>query len=120
MNELYWITRLNDIRFVFISCIIIATVVIAVVIINYLADECEDLKERGMTPKRILKPSLVAFVIGALGIIFIPSTKQALMIYGIGGTIDYIKSSSKAQQLPDKVVDALDKYLDTINGNDKR
>lgn len=33
------------------------------------------------------------------------------LIYSIGGTIDYIKSNEKAKQLPDKCLQALDKYL---------
>jgi hypothetical protein len=38
-----------------------------------------------------------------------------LLIYGVGGTVDYIKSNDTAKQLPDKVVNALDKYLDSFN-----
>lgn len=34
------------------------------------------------------------------------------MIYGLGGTIDYIESNKTAQGLPDKFIQALDKYLD--------
>lgn len=46
---------------------------------------------------------------------FVPTTKQALIIYGVGGTIDYVKSCNKAKQLPDKAIIALDKYLESIN-----
>jgi hypothetical protein len=41
------------------------------------------------------------------------------MIYGVGGTIDYIKSNDKAKKLPDKCIEALDKYLDNINKEEK-
>ena len=37
------------------------------------------------------------------------------MIYGIGGTIDYIKSNETAKQLPDKCIKALDKLVDNLN-----
>ena len=37
-----------------------------------------------------------------------------MVIYGLGGTIDYIKSNDKAKELPDKVVDALTRYVDHI------
>ena len=34
---------------------------------------------------------------------------DALLIYGVGGTIDYVKSNKTAKQLPDKCIKALDK-----------
>ena len=46
---------------------------------------------------------------------FIPTTNEALMVYGIGGTIDYIKSNETAKQLPDKCIKALDKWVDNLN-----
>ena len=50
---------------------------------------------------------------------FIPTTNETLMIYGIGGTIDYIKSNDTAKQLPDKCIKALDKWADNINEENK-
>ena len=41
-------------------------------------------------------------------------TNESLMIYCVGGTIDYVKSNKTAKQLPDKCVKALDKYLDNL------
>ena len=35
-----------------------------------------------------------------------------LMIIGIGGTIEYLKSNDTAKELPDKVIMAIDKLLD--------
>lgn len=61
---------------------------------------------------KIMSISLVVF---ALGAIFVPTTSDALLIYGVGGTIDYIKSNKTAQKLPDKCIKALDKYLDEQN-----
>lgn len=46
---------------------------------------------------------------------FIPSTKQAYTIFGIGGTIEYLKDNKTAKQLPDKAVLALDKWLDSVS-----
>ena len=51
---------------------------------------------------------------------FIPTTNEALMIYGVGGTIDYIKSNGTAKQIPDKCVKALDKYFDNINKEEEK
>ena len=36
------------------------------------------------------------------------------MIYGVGGTIDYIKSNGTAKQIPDKCVKALDKWVENL------
>ena len=36
------------------------------------------------------------------------------MIYGIGGTIDYVKSNETAKQLPDKYIKALDKLAENL------
>jgi hypothetical protein len=52
--------------------------------------------------------------------IFIPDTKQALIIYGVGGTIDYVKDNDKCKQIPNKVIDALDKYLEYLNKEDEK
>ena len=46
---------------------------------------------------------------------FIPTTNEVLMIYGVGGTIDYVKSNKTAKQLPDKCIKALDKWADNLN-----
>ena len=42
-------------------------------------------------------------------------TNEALMIYCVGGTIDYVKSNKTAKQLPDKCIKALDKWVDNLN-----
>ena len=55
----------------------------------------------------------VTIIVGLINF-FIPTTNEALMVYCIGGTIDYIKSNETSKQLPDKCVKALDKYLDNL------
>ena len=64
------------------------------------------------TTKRVcfvLSPIIVAF---SLFLIFVPTTKEAYQIYGIGGTIDYIKSNQEAKKIPDKAIKALNCFLD--------
>ena len=39
------------------------------------------------------------------------------MIFGVGGTIDYIKSNETINQLPDKCVKALDAWVESLNQN---
>jgi hypothetical protein len=59
--------------------------------------------------------SIVTFIIGLILWVFIPTQKEALLIYGVGGTIDYIKQNPTAKQLPNKCVNALDKWVDSWN-----
>ena len=66
--------------------------------------------------KRYTIVTLVLIVIN----IFIPTKNDALLIYGVGGTIDYIKSNDTAKQLPDKCVKALDKWVDSLNEDNKQ
>ena len=60
------------------------------------------------------KRCAVVFCVSIFINIFTPTTNEALLIYGVGGTIDYIKSNDTSKQLPDKCVKALDKYLDNL------
>lgn len=65
--------------------------------------------------KRFTKWLSSMVVVSALGVVFIPSTKEMYAIYGLGGTIDYLKENKTAKQLPDKVINALDKWIDGLN-----
>lgn len=51
--------------------------------------------------------------------VFIPSPKSLLIIYGVGGTIDYLKENKDANKIPDKCIKVLDKYLDDALKEDK-
>jgi hypothetical protein len=64
--------------------------------------------------EKAMKVSIISFIIGLLGVTFIPTTKEALLIYGVGGTIDYLKQNPTAKQLPDKCINALDKWIDDL------
>jgi hypothetical protein len=69
--------------------------------------------------KKISKYSIISFIICLLGVSFIPTTKEAYMIYGLGGAIDYIKENDKAKQLPDKFINYLDKWIDKEIGTEE-
>ena len=112
MNELYWITRFDGILTVVIILLLIFLLLTLVFLIVYFITYDED--EQKVSRKR-------AIIFGGIGIFlliaqaFVPTTKQALIIYGVGGTIDYVKSNDAAKQLPDKAIIALDRYLESIN-----
>ena len=126
MNEIYWITRLDAIcAFLWIVSLLsflllgILLFVAKISKINAENDEenCEDWNEYMQRYKecmRYAKIGVIVFLVSVFINIFIPTTNEALLIYGVGGTIDYIKSNNTSKQLPDKCVKALDKYLDNL------
>ena len=127
MEELYWITRLTCIcnfltAIAVVSFLISAFTVVFVVCNRIEANNYEKGSENWNYCMQKFKMFLSYFkrfifvtIIAGLINFFIPTTNEALMIYGVGGTIDYVKSNETAKQLPDKYVKALDKYLDNIN-----
>ena len=121
MNEIYWIQRIGALSDLFsivwvVGLFIFITMIILLVIEVAENNDDEDILRK---LKKYAKISFVTVIIGALGDIFTPSTNEMYAIYGIGGTIDYIKSNDKAKQLPDKVVDALTRYVDNIEKENK-
>ena len=117
MSEIYWITRfdpINTCATIFLVLSAIFTVFIIIGVIIAMADDDEDKEELNLF-KKCLKFSVPILVVCILIQLFVPTTKEALLIYGIGGTIDYVKANPVAKQLPDKCVNALDKWVDSWN-----
>ena len=127
MNEVYWITRLdaicNFLSAVAVVCFMISVVTGIFAMCNKL--EADDYEEGGkyynchMQRFKIFlncfKRSIIVTLVLTVINIFIPTKNDALLIYGVGGTIDYIKSNETAKQLPDKYIKALDKWVDNLN-----
>ena len=127
MNEIYWITRL-DIICLFLTLIAVFSAIATVILffIGLLKRSDADIyPEGGQTWERHIETSkmclhfakrcAIAFFVSVFMNTFIPTTNDALLIYGLGGTIDYIKSNETAKQLPDKYIKALDKWADNLN-----
>lgn len=132
MNEIYWITRLDLICGV-LSLIAVFSVVATVVLffVGLLKrDEADIYDEGSKTWKRHIETSkmclyfakkcAIIFFVSVFINFFIPTTNEALLIYGVGGTIDYIKSNDTSKQLPDKCVKALDKYFDNLTKDENQ
>lgn len=118
MSELYWLGvlgNLNDLGGVI--AVLSFLVFIALGFYFYLCSE-DDL-EPSTFMKKMFKGSMFAIVLGVVMAIFIPSQKNLLIIYGVGGTIDYLKENKDANKIPDKCIKALDKYLDDALKEDK-
>jgi len=115
MESLYWIITIGHLSGLFKVFCIIFGILLGVWVIKLLVDQNEqpDAKELHKSDKKWVKIFATIEIISTLGTVFIPSQKELLAIYGIGGTIDYIKSNDTAKQLPDKCINALDKWADS-------
>ena len=115
ISDMYWITRLSSIHdaflFIFITAVIIA--VFTGIIVLSFGDE--DNRACFKQLKKCSITAVVSVVLSGIGLVFVPKTNEALLIYGVGTTIDYVDNNETIKQLPDKAVQALDKYLDSLN-----
>lgn len=121
MSDLYIISILGNLSaFVIIIGLLylLAGTSLYVFVIG-VADEynSQEEKEAQRRSKKKANKFLIIGFISMLLCCFIPSTKEMYAIYGIGGVIDYVKGNEKAKKLPDKVIDALDKYLNEQKGD---
>ena len=126
MNEIYWITRLTCICSFLTAVAVVSFLISALMAVFAMCNkfEANDYEEGGkyyncymQKFKMFLsyfKRSIFVAIIACLINFFIPTTNEALMIYGVGGTIDYIKSNETAKQLPDKYIKALDKWAENL------
>lgn len=120
MNELYWITRFDSLNTIGVVMTIFSIVLfitlwlISISTDDWTGKDCYS-EEQKQKLRKGARYSIITFLIGLLLWVFIPTQNEALLIYGVGGTIDYIKSNPTAKQLPDKCINALDKWVDTWN-----
>ena len=132
MNEIYWITRLTCICSFLTAVAVVSFLISALMAVFAMCNkfEANDYEEGGkyyncymQKFKMFLsyfKRSIFVAIIACLINFFIPTTNEALMIYGVGGTIDYIKSNETAKQLPDKYIKALDKWAENLTKEENR
>lgn len=122
MNELYWITRLDKLCVcleVFLLIFFILSVVHIIMYYmlgrrDYNSEQEYEKAHKNHKNHFILCVSL--FIIIFICQVFTPTTKEALIIYGVGGTIDYVKSNKIVKELPDKCIKAADKFLNDYIG----
>lgn len=109
MNEIYRITRLDAIQTLAIIAVFILGVFTFLYTLVWIMEDDE--KDKSKFNKIVLKLA-VYISIPIFLLLFVPSKRDMLMIIGIGGTIEYLKSNDTAKELPDKVIMAIDKLLD--------
>lgn len=116
METIYWLQVLGNISTVGTVLILlgVASIIPSAVAFFMSFDQEDDSEVKAFKAAvKTIKVSLTVVFVGTVITVFVPSEKQMYAIYGIGGTIDYIKSNETARQLPDKVVNALDRWVDS-------
>ena len=115
MSTLYWINVLDNILFVCVLIFILSLMFSLAFVLANLIREADEIPEI-FKHKRFIKIknwTYTLLIISTLVIIFILS--QLYIIYGVGGTIDYLKDNPTAKELPDKCIKALDTWVDNLN-----
>ena len=107
MSELYWLNVLGNLNGFCRLLIVLSIIAFVVCAVCYFVSKDEDL-DFPLTSKSIAKfirfTLLPILIISTIGNTFIPDTKTLYVIYGIGGTLDYLKENKTAKQIPDKVI----------------
>lgn len=117
MEEIYWITRSDSIRCFFTALAVLCSAIGTALFLSFVITFGFETVSKVVKKWAIIL--MIAAVSFAMGAIFTPSSRDMLLIYGVGGTIEYLKDNETAKQLPDKSIEALDKLLDEyLNENE--
>jgi len=125
MWELYLITRIGIIHalsgLLFMFSLVAGIVCYVVSIINddYTGEDILNTWQKSKI-RKFANKMFVVFGISVTINVITPTTEQAYIIYGVGSTIDYIQDNPKAKQLPDKCVNALNRWADNLNKEDDK
>ena len=112
MSELYWLTRLEYIQNFLVIVMSISGIALFISFMLWTMAEYSDEIRKTLL---WLKCTFATLVISSLIFVFVPSTKEAVLIWGVGSTIDYIQKNETAKQLPDKCINALNDWVDSLS-----
>ena len=87
--------------------------------IKYYEDVVEYVEHDIKVYKNNIKKFIITIAVLTGLFIVTPNTQTAYRIYGIGSVVEYVRENPKAQGLPDKVIDRLDKWLDNEELTDR-
>lgn len=129
MEEIYWLTRLDGIRTILITFLLLSIALLIIFVITRIITDyqveigvCTEYNKRWMKiASKWIKSLIAPVVLFSTTLVFVPTTKDAFLIYGVGGAIDWIRSDKVASQIPNKVVLAADRYLEELlSDNDNK
>lgn len=110
MNEVYWITRLDYLHNFVEALLVISCVSVGVAVLVLLMGGDDSDIRKGVL--KVFKWTIPFSIFIGLIYCFVPTTKEALLIYGVGGSIDYIQNH---KDIPAKVEEAAIKWLESID-----
>jgi len=115
MNEIYWITVLGNVSTLLaILCGLFGVYTIIAIVVSLVESyDSEDFAEN--ISKLRLKLTIPLCAILGFAVCFVPNEKQLYMIFGVGAVVDYVQESDKVKELPDKVVNAFDVWVNSLN-----
>lgn len=129
-GKMYWFTRLTAITTTLKTILVISGILAGAALIfwiviylsdpEYMPDGEESKRSFLKIGSKTLCISTIVFVIGLIGRTFTPTTSEALVIYGVGESVEYLQNNKDAVQIPDKALQALNKYLDDNLGSDEK
>lgn len=117
MSELYWLTRLEYIQN---FLVIVMSVSGITMFISFMIWAMANYVEEAKLALKWVISSFTTLVISSLIFVFVPSTKEAVLIWGVGSTIDYIQENETAKQLPDKCINALNDWVESLSDEKHR
>ena len=112
MNELYWLTRLEYIQNFLVIVMSVSGIAMFISFMLWTMAEYSDEIRKALS---WLRCAFATLVISSLIFVFVPSTKEAVLIWGVGSTIDYLQENETAKQLPDKCINALNDWVDSLS-----
>lgn len=122
----YLLMILDSVEILFIVISAIFGSCLAIFIILSIVGECEDptrydsFSEKAKTIfKKARKISMLIFIPSLLIALLLPNSKQAAIIFTAGSTIEYVQNNEQIQELPDKAVDCLNKFIDDYLNEDE-
>lgn len=110
MWELYWLTRVQFIGVAAGIVLFVSVICSLFILLNWMSDG--EISDKAKSVKKI---ACIAGAISLMILILTPTKKDLLLIYGLGPTVDYIQDNEKVKELPDKCVEALSKWVDSLN-----
>lgn len=114
MWELYLLTRLDNINTLGFFLFVFSAISLIIASGMFFIENNRKLS------KLMSLIGSIMIVIGTIILVFVPTTKEGMLILGVGKSIDYLKSNETAKQLPDKCIDALNVWVDSFTEENKR
>ena len=105
---IYLITILDNLEFISVLLSVISFFLTIVTVATSISDE--DIAKNSSFIK-LRKLSIIFLSVFTPIALFVPDSKQAATIFAVGTTIEYVQNNEKIQELPDKAVLCLDKFI---------